>query len=57
MYKIPYKMVEIATDSGEILTLEDVLKSLSNVPMSLLRCQIIFMVYVFGKIVSLSRNW
>lgn len=57
MYKIPYKMVEIVTDSGEVLSLEDILKSLSNVPMSLLRCQIIFMVYVFGKIVSLSRNW
>ena len=28
-------MVEIVTDSGEVLTLEDVLKSLSNVPMSL----------------------
>ena len=35
MYKIPYKMVEIVTDSGEVLSLEDVLKSLSNVPMSL----------------------
>ena len=35
MYKIPYKMVEIVTDSGETLTLEDVLKSLPTVPMSL----------------------
>jgi len=35
MYKIPYKMVEIVTESGETLTLEDVLKSLPSVPMTL----------------------
>nr|DAM65801.1 MAG TPA: N terminal extension of bacteriophage endosialidase [Caudoviricetes sp.] len=35
MYKIPYRMIEIVTDSGEVLSLEDILKSLSNVPMSL----------------------
>ena len=35
MYKIPYKMVEIVTESGETLTLEDVLKSLPTVPMAL----------------------
>ena len=35
MYKIPYRMVEILTDSGERLTLEDILKSLSEVPINL----------------------
>lgn len=32
-------MVEIVTESGETLTLEDVLKSMPTVPMALLRCQ------------------